>query len=115
MAKRNGGRQTPTAAPPEPAHEEAPQQQQADNNRPVYSRRYPINGGESVEVAVFARTVENGNNPFTAYSTGVKRSFKEGDGEWKDSRFFPPHALPVVAFALTEAFRWISDERNGDR
>ena len=36
---------------------------------------------------------------------------RQGD-EWKENKFFPPHALPVVAEALNLAFAWISEERS---
>ena len=83
---------------PEPAKPPAP--------KPVWSRRYWTGGG-AVEVAVFERTVDNGNNSFATFSTGVRRTYKDGD-EYKSIHSFRPEDLLALAHALTEAFSWIS-------
>src|SRR4051812_33589212 len=70
--------------------------------KPVWSRRYWTGGG-AVEVAVFERTVDNGNNSFATYSTGVRRTYKDGD-EYKSIHSFRPEDLLALAHGLAEAF-----------
>src|SRR3954469_21552018 len=76
--------------------------------KPVWSRRYWTGGG-AVEVAVFERTVDNGNSSFSTYSTGVRRTYKDGD-EYKSIHSFRPEDLLALAHGLTEAFAWISSQ-----
>jgi hypothetical protein len=59
--------------------QEAPKQN-GSGNRPVYSKRYWTGSG-SVEVAVFATPVDNGNASFTSYGTAAKRSYKDDQGK----------------------------------
>ena len=64
--------------------------------KPVWSRRYWTGGG-AVEVAVFERAVDSGNNSFTTYSTGVKRTYKDGDHYKSVYSFRPEDLLPPGA------------------
>src|SRR3954467_10560850 len=75
----------------EPDEAEAKPDAKPPAAKPVWSRRYWTGGG-AVEVAVFERTVDNGNNSFTAYSTGVRRTYKDGD-EYKSIHSFRPEDL----------------------
>src|SRR3954453_6593383 len=76
--------------------------------KPVWSRRYWTGGG-AVEVAVFERTVDNGNSSFATYSTGVRRANKDGDEDGAIHSFRPEDLL-ALAHGLTEAFAWISSQ-----
>ena len=116
MAKKKG---LPPEAPQEPTPEVAPppvtpQTSQGEKPKPVYARRYSISGGEYLELAVFSYLVDNGNNPFQTFSTGLKRCYKDSDGKWQDSKFLTTFALPVASVALSAAFLWISEQRNGN-
>src|SRR4051812_35127570 len=94
---KRGSGQTPEQSEPKPPAA-----------KPVWSKRYWTGGG-SVEVAVFERAVDNGNNSFVTYSTGVRRTYKDGD-EYKSVHSFRPEDLLALAHGVTEAFSWISDQ-----
>ena len=90
---------------------QAPQKQNGgEATPPVYSRRY-WTGSASVEIAVFSRVVESGNGSFTSYSSGVKRTYKDENGEYKETRYLRPEDLLVAAHALEQAFAWITSEQ----
>ena len=95
---------------PDNPEKPAPQKQNGgEATPPVYSRRY-WTGSANVEVAVFSRQVESGDSSFTAYSTGVKRTYKDGD-EYKETRFLRPEDLLVAAHALQQAYAFITSEQ----
>jgi hypothetical protein len=105
--KRDGPRKEEPQAP-----EQQPQKQNGvEATPPVYSRRY-WTGSAALEIAVFSRVVESGSgNSFTSYSTGVKRTYKDDAGEYKETRYLRPEDLLVAAHALGEAFAWITSEQ----
>lgn len=76
---------------------------------PIWSRRYWVGTG-TIEVAVWSRMVGEGKDEREVLNTTLKKTYKEKDSdEYKESMLFQQD-LPVAAAALSEAFRFISDE-----
>ncbi len=81
-----------------------------EKSKPVWSRRYWTGSG-NLEVAVWSRTIGEGNDARDVLNTSIKKTYKDGE-EYKESSSFRMEELPLVAFALQEAFAYISAEQN---
>ena len=91
------------------ATQSAQKQNGGEGSPPVYSRRL-WTGSANVELAIFARAVESNGSSFTAYSTVLRRTYKDGD-EYKETRFLRPEDLLVAAHALQQAYAFITSEQ----
>jgi len=77
-----------------------------EKESPVWSRRYWTGKG-NVEVAVWSNVIEQDGNDREVFSATIKKTYKDGE-EYKESGSFFPEELPLVAFALQDAFSFIS-------
>lgn len=102
----------PPSAPAEPqAASESPQSEGsgAKGSPPVWKKRLYSNG-LFIECAVFRNTVDQGESSFTTYSASVQRSYKDGEGQWKQSHWMRRDDLLVASHVLQRAYAWISEQ-----
>ena len=85
---------------------QAREQASKQSNRPVHTIRYG-----SIQAAVWRNIVDNGNASRPMYGVTFSRSYKDGDGNWKDSGSFGADDLLLLAKAADEAHSWISRQR----
>ena len=78
--------------------------------KPVWSRRYWTGSG-NLEVAVWSRTIGEGDSEREVLNTTLKKTYKDGD-DYKESSSFRPEELGLVCLAMQEAFRFISEENH---
>jgi hypothetical protein len=78
-------------------------------NRPVHTIRYG-----SLRAAIWRNVVDNGNASRPTYSVTLSRSYKDGDGNWKDSASFGMVDLLLLAKAADEAHTWIARQKSVD-
>lgn len=78
-------------------------------NRPVHTIRYG-----ALRAAIWRNVVDNGNASRPTYSVTFSRSYKDGDGNWKDRASFGMDDLLVVAKAADEAHTWIVRQKSVD-
>jgi hypothetical protein len=83
------------------------QEKRNEKPAPVWSRRY-WTGKANVEVAVWSNVIEQNGDDREVFSASLKKTYKDGD-DYKESGSFFPEELPLVAFALQEAFSFISE------
>jgi hypothetical protein len=81
-----------------------------DKEGPAWSRRYWTGKG-NVEVAVWSKIIEQDGNDREVFSATVKKTYKDGE-EYKESGSLFPEELPLVAFAIQEAFSFISETQH---
>ena len=81
--------------------------QREQKESPIWSRRYWTGRG-NVEVAVWSNMIEQDGNDREVFSATIKKTYKDGE-EYKESGSFFPEELSLVAFALQEAFSFISE------
>jgi hypothetical protein len=78
-------------------------------NRPVQTIRYG-----SVRAAIWRNIVDNGNASRPLYCVTFSRSYKDGEGNWKESGSFGVDDLLVLAKAADEAHSWITRQKTAD-
>ncbi len=78
-------------------------------NRPIHTIRYG-----ALRAAIWRNAVDNGNASRPTYSVTFSRSYKDGDGNWKDSVSFGPDDLLLVAKVADEAHTWIARQKSVD-
>ncbi len=81
-----------------------------EKSKPVWFRRYWTGSGV-LEVSVWSRTIESQGGDREVFNTSLKKTYKDGD-DYKESGSYRPEELPLIAFALQEAFSFISNEQN---
>jgi len=86
--------------------QEAPAKEKGE--KPIWSRRYWTGSGH-LEVAVWSRMIGEGKEEREVLNTTLKKSYKDGD-DYKESKSYRPEELGLVAFAMQEAFAFISSE-----
>lgn len=84
------------------------QQQDERREPPLWSRRY-WSGSGHIEVAVWSRMIGEGDDAREVLNTTLRKTYKDGD-DYKDAKSYRPEELPLIAFVLQEAFRFISDQ-----
>lgn len=62
---------------------------------------------------MWRRTVESRGGQSVVLNTTIKKTYKDGDHYGKTSSY-RPEELPLIAFALQEAFAFISNEQNAE-
>src|SRR5437773_1189520 len=80
-------------------------------NVPVFSKRYWTGAG-NIEVAVFENVTGEGEDERIVLSTSLKKTYKDGKGDYQDSKSFFPQELPLAALALSEAASFCFSEAN---
>ena len=81
--------------------------------RPVMSfGPYPTDRNTSVEVSIWQNEIEVEGGSVTTFNVTTKRSYRDGNGEWKKNLNFRPHYLPVLMHALQMAYGWIMEQKN---
>ena len=81
-----------------------------ESTRPVWSRRYWTGSG-NLEIAVWSRTIGEGDQQRDVLNTTLKKTYKDGD-DYKESSSFRPEEIGLVCLAMQEAFRYISEENH---
>jgi hypothetical protein len=76
---------------------------------PVWKKR--LYGNNSfVECAVFRFPPEPGQPSIVGYSILLQRSYKDGEGQWKETKALRREDLLVAAHVLQRAYAWISEQ-----
>lgn len=86
------------------------QEKREEKDGPLWSRRYWTGKG-NVEVAVWSNMIQQDGDEREVFSATIKKTYKDGE-EYKESGSFFPEELPLVAFALQEAFGFISETQH---
>lgn len=85
---------------------------QEKKDPPVFSRKM-WTGSANVEVAVFAKVVNEGkDDEFTAYNTSCRRTWKSQEEGYQSSPSFRQEDIPVLIQLLTQAHVYIADRLN---
>lgn len=79
------------------------------SNRPAHTIRYG-----TIQAAVWRNVVDNGNATRPMYSVTFSRSYKDGDGNWKDSNSFGFDDLLLLAKVANDAHSYIHGMRQKD-
>lgn len=96
MSPSRGSRSAPSQSKDQPADQK--------RQPPVWSRKAPASGGAKVEVAVFERIVNEGEEgEFRAFSISCKRSWREGEG-YRSASVFRGDDAPILAALLLMAY-----------
>jgi hypothetical protein len=87
------------------------QEEKPKGEPPVFSRRL-FTGTATVEVAVFEKEVNAGeDSSFIAYNVSCKRTYKDGEN-YKSTQGFRADDVPFVIQLLTQAYAWIATKLN---
>lgn len=78
----------------------------SNSTAPVKSFR--LNG---VTVAIW----KNFHDGQPYYSTQITHSYKDSNGDWKDSKYLNERDLPTVAMLVTRASMWIGHTQDNNR
>ena len=78
-------------------------------NRPACTIRYG-----AVRAAIWRNVVDIGNSSRPIYGVTFSRSYKDGQGNWKESSSFGLEELLLLAKAADQAHSWISQQRSAD-
>jgi hypothetical protein len=78
-------------------------------NRPVHTVRYG-----AVRAAIWRNVVDNGNATRPLYCVTFRRSYKDGEKQWKECASFGIDDLLLLAKAADEAHTWIARQRSAD-
>jgi hypothetical protein len=76
---------------------------------PVHTIRYG-----TIQAAIWRNVVDNGNASRPMYGVTFSRSYKDGDGNWKDSASFGFDDLLLLAKAANDAHSYIHGMRQKD-
>lgn len=109
MAKKPSSAPSSPAEPQATAPESPPTEGAAKGSPPVWKKRLYSNGS-FIECAVFRNQVDQGESSFTTYSASVQRSYKDGEGQWKQSHSMRRDDLLVASHVLQRAYAWISEQ-----
>jgi hypothetical protein len=80
-----------------------------EQSSPVFSRRFWTGSG-NLEVAVWERTVGEGDQARSVLNTTMKKTYKDGD-DFKESNSLRVEELGIAILAIQSAFQFISDEQ----
>ena len=72
-------------------------------NKPVFEAK--TNG---IRAAVFRNERNDGGSFF---NVKLSRSYRDDNGQWKDSSFFGSQQLPIVAKVIQESYAWIKAQQ----
>jgi hypothetical protein len=112
MAKKSSSAPVPEESAPQPAEPPATNGGETANGRgspPVWKKRLYGNGS-FVECAVFRFPPEQGQPQTVGYSILLQRSFKDSEGNWKETRALRRDDLLVAGHILQRAYAWISEQ-----
>lgn len=65
----------------------------------------------AVTATIWKNTVKKDNKTFENYSIGVSRSYKNKDGEWKETNSYAPSDLPKLGLAIAKAYDFILSKK----
>ncbi len=60
-----------------------------------------------VSVSVFENSAKAGNREVTFHKVAIQRSYRDDDGEWKNTTSYGRDDLPVMGLLLKQAWQWI--------
>ena len=72
------------------------------STKPV--KTYRLRG---VSVSVFENSAKAANREVTFYKVAIQRSYRDDDGEWKNTTSYGRDDLPVMGLLLKQAWQWI--------
>ena len=100
----------PEPAPPPPeSHPSSNGNGAAKGTSPVWKKRL-YSTGSYVECAVFRNEVDRGESSFSAFSVILDRSYKDGEGQRRETNSLRKDDLLVAAHVLQRAYAWISEQ-----
>lgn len=76
---------------------------------------YPTDRNTSIEAAIWQNDIEVESGTIMTFNVTIKRSYRDGEGEWKPNQNFRPHDLPVLIHALNQSYSWILEQKNPSR
>lgn len=79
-----------------------------ESDKPVWSRRYWTGSG-NLEIAVWERTIGEGDESRVVRNTTMKKTYKEGS-DFKESNSLRVEELGIALLAIQEAFHFISEQ-----
>jgi hypothetical protein len=60
-----------------------------------------------VTVSVFENTAKTKDREVTFHKVAIQRSYRDDDGEWKNTTSYGRDDLPVMGLLLKQAWQWI--------
>jgi hypothetical protein len=79
-------------------------------DKPVFSKR-AWSGSGNLEIAVWERTIGEGDEARVVLNTTMKKTFKDGD-DYRESNSLRAEEIGLAILMLQEAFHFISNEQN---
>ena len=77
-----------------------------EKNKPHHTIRV----GQGIKATIWPNEGQQG----TWFNVSVSRTYKNGDGQLKDSTSFTRDQLPHVAFAVARAYQFLLDQGQSD-
>jgi hypothetical protein len=65
-----------------------------------------------VEVAVWKNEIEVEGGTVETFNVTIKRSYRDGEGNWHANANFRPHDIPVLNHGLSKAHDYILERKN---
>jgi hypothetical protein len=75
----------------------------------VFTRRFWTGSG-NLEIAVWNRTIGEGEEAHDVLNTTLKKTYKDANGDYQESGSLRVEELGLAILALQEAFSFISNE-----
>ena len=72
------------------------------DNKPVEKVRVG-----AVSATIWKNEVKKDNKTFVNFSVGISRSYKNKDGEWKETNSYTPSDLPKLGLAIVKAYDYV--------
>lgn len=106
------------ANPPSDTNGSAETPEKSNGRKPVASWKFPVDKGTNLQTALWPNviTLASGEE-IEVLSMTISRSYKDKNGEWVNSRTsfsFRVHELPVLMFAIQQAYSHAMNQRQMD-
>lgn len=86
------------------------EQERSNKPRPVQEFR-----DGTLKVTIWANPFDKGNSSGVIYNTTITKSWVDDGGSWHDTLSLGVEDLLRIPLLLTDAYRWIQDQRRRDR
>ena len=67
-----------------------------------------------VECAIWKNTTQINGQDRQTYSVQIQRTYKDNDGNWKETNSYHPNDLPKVILAAQKSYEWITLKNGGN-
>jgi len=101
--------ETSPARRPVAAQAQSPQAETEESRTPVVAFRY-----RRISAAVFEQPVQVGDHEVTVFNVSLRRSYRDGQGNWRSTHTLRLVDLPSAILALQKCYEHILTVRDDD-